>query len=76
MPYTLSDHARQRIAERGLDAACLAAALDGRAFEQPNGHVAYRDARSRVVVVVNPQRGAVVTAYRLLKKQLKRSWSR
>lgn len=76
MPYTISEHASQRIAERGLDAACLAAALDGRAFEQPNGHVAYRDARSRVVVVVNPQRGAVVTAYRLQRKQLKRSWSR
>lgn len=76
MCYTLSNHARQRIAERGLPAEHLAAALDGRAYEQPNGHVAYRDARSRVVVVVNPQRGAVVTAYRLQRKQLKRSWSR
>jgi hypothetical protein len=76
MCYTISQHARQRIAERGLDAACLAAALDGRAFEQADGHVGYCDPRSRCLVVIDPQSAVVVTAYRLQRKQLKRRYSR
>lgn len=36
----------------------------------------HASAHATGVVVVNPQRGAVVTAYRLQRKQLKWSWSR
>jgi len=76
MPYTLSSHAQQRIAERGLDAEQLAAALAGRAFEQINGHIGYLDRRSRCLVIANPDTGDVVTAFRLKRKQLKRRYSR
>jgi len=76
MPYTISEHARQRIAERALPAEHLAAALDGRAYEQADGHVGYCDPRSRCLVVIDPQDAVVVTAYRLKRKQLKRRYSR
>jgi len=76
MPYTLSIHAQQRIAERGLVAEQLAAALAGSEYEQINGHIGFLDRRSRCLVVVNPSTGDVVTAYRLKRKQLKRRYSR
>jgi len=76
MPYVLSIHAQQRIAQRGLAPEQLAAALAGRAFEQLNGCLAYFDRSSRCLVVVNPETQDVVTAYRLKRKQLKRRYSR
>jgi len=76
MPYTLSSHAQQRIAERGLDAEQLAAALAGSEYEQINGHIGFLDRSSRCLGVVNPETQDVVTAYRLKRKQLKRRYSR
>ncbi|MDI9548259.1 MAG: hypothetical protein QM346_11745 [Chloroflexota bacterium] len=76
MLFTISEHARQRIEERGLAAEHLAAALAGRAYTQVDGHIAYCDKRSRYLVVVCPDDAVVVTAYRLKRKQLKRLYSR
>ena len=76
MPYALTSHAVARIAARGLGAPPLAAALDGGGVRQRNGHILFRDSRSRCAVVVDPQAQTIVTAYRLTRMQMKRHYSR
>ncbi len=74
MCYTLTRHAWERIRERGLTESEIAAALAGRTFDQADGCVAYRG--GRCVLIVNPESGRVVTAMRVTRNQLKRSYSR
>lgn len=71
----LTQHALERIAERGLTAAQLAAALDGRRYEMADGMTVHLGP-GRVAVVVNPAAQVVVTAYRIQRKALKRNFSR
>lgn len=75
MTLRLSLHAQERIAQRNLSPATLAAALDGRRYEMPDGRLIHIGP-GRVAVVVDPTTQTVVTAYRLLKKSLKRNFSR
>ncbi len=72
----LTTHAARRLHERALTDDQLAAALAGRAYEQVNGYTLHYDRSSRCAVVLNPQTGALITAYRLQRKQLKRHYSR
>ena len=71
----LTTHALERIAERGLTAAQLANALDGRQYVMPDGTTIHLGP-GRVAVVVNPAAQVVVTAYRIQRKLLKRHFSR
>lgn len=73
---TLTNHAARRLRERGLTDDELAGALAGRAYKQQNGYTLHYDPSSRVAVVINPQAGVLITAYRLQRKQLKRHYSR
>lgn len=52
----------------------IATALAGRVFEQANGCVAY--VGGRCVLIVDPETGSVVTAMRVLRKHVKRHYSR
>jgi hypothetical protein len=73
---TLSNHAARRLRERRLTDEEIAGALAGRAYVQTNGYTLHYDRSSRVAVVINPQAGVLITAYRLKRKQLKRHYSR
>lgn len=76
MMYHLRPHAARRIEERDLPVAALAAALEGRIFRQMNGYIMCIDPATRVGVVVDPYRREIVTAYQLLKKQIKAKYSK
>lgn len=76
MSRKMTPHAARRLRERGLTDTEIAAALAGRAFQQVNGYTLHYDRTSRCAVVINPQGGLLVTAYRMKKKRLKRHYSR
>lgn len=73
---SMTKHAARRLLERGLSDDEIAAALAGRGFEQTNGFVLYLERGGRVAVVIDPQCGTLITAYRLRKSQIKRHYSR
>lgn len=73
---TRTQHAARRLHERGLTDDDLAAALAGRGFRQINGHMLYVGRAGRIAAVIDPQTGALITAYRLRKSQIKKHYSR
>lgn len=75
--YRLTGHASTRIKQRQLSAEELVAALAGRRREIANdGRVIIYDPKSRVAVIVDSGSRAILTAFRMKKKQLKRLCSR
>lgn len=75
-PSSIIPHAARRIQARGLTTTEIAAALAGREFRQINGYTLHYDRTSRCAVVLNPDSGLLVTAYRMKKQQLKRHYSK
>lgn len=65
-PYRITKHAQRRIRSRDLPVEHVYAALfGGTVVPRPGGCQAHIDDRSRVAVIVDPNRRMVVTAFRL-----------
>jgi hypothetical protein len=74
--YRLSNHANQRMAERGIDPLCVLDALESRGVRQVSGTLLHVHRRSRTGVVVDPADNTIVTVMRILRKTIKRHYSR
>lgn len=62
--YTLTDHARQRMAERRIAPHEVLAALHKRGTRDATGIVEHFDPRTRVTVKVAPAANRIITIYR------------
>ncbi len=71
--FRLTLHAQDRLSERSIDDDALAAALAGREMDFDE-QVYYYDRHSRTLVVVED--AAIVTCYKMTKRDVKRRLSR
>jgi len=72
----LTNHAVRRVSERGITFDDIAAALAGKSYRQINGYTVHVDRSTRTAVVYDPTRRVIVTAFRLRRSRIKRSYSR
>lgn len=74
--YRLSYHASRRIAERGIDPLAVCSALEHRGVRQASGALLHVHRKSRTGVVVDPQGNTIITVMRILRKTIKKKYSK